>query len=116
MSLLFLFGVNVSSRTLLRILEEEVATVHLLFLVKLRAVLVDARAVVGGVTAECDIEVPQEGVASSEQGLGRVGMSIDTRLAVKDNDTVGEVGGHDEVVLHDESSLLGVHDESLDDT
>ena len=28
---------------------------------------------------------------------------------------VCQVGGHDEVVLHHEGGLLGVHDESLDD-
>lgn len=43
-------------------------------------------------------------------------MSVDTGLAVEDNDTVGKVGGHDEIVLDDEGSLLGVHDETLDDT
>lgn len=43
-------------------------------------------------------------------------MSVDTRLSVEDNDTVGQISGHDEIVLDDEGGLLGVHDESLDDT
>ena len=37
-------------------------------------------------------------------------------MAVKDNDTVSKIGSHDEIVLDDESSLLGVHNEALDDT
>ena len=31
------------------------------------------------------------------------------------HNAVGEVGGHDEIVLHHESRFLGVHDEPLDD-
>ena len=41
---------------------------------------------------------------------------MDSRLTIEDNDTIGKVGGHDEIVLDDESGLLGVHDETLDDT
>lgn len=33
------------------------------------------------------------------------------RLTLKHDDTVGQVGGHDEIVLDDERSLLGVQDE-----
>lgn len=43
-------------------------------------------------------------------------MRVDTRLTIEDDDTVGEIGSHDEIVLDDESRLLSVHDESLDDT
>lgn len=43
-------------------------------------------------------------------------MSINTGLAVKDNDAIGKICGHGEIVLNDESSLLGVHDETLDDS
>lgn len=43
-------------------------------------------------------------------------MGIKTGLAVKDNDTIGKIGGHGEIVLNDEGSLLGVHDETLDDS
>lgn len=93
-----------------------VVAAHLLFLVELRSVLVDARAVVGGVTTEGDVEVLQEGVAAGEERLGLVGVRVDTGLAVKDDDTVGEISGHDEIVLDDEGRLLGVHDESLDDS
>jgi hypothetical protein len=35
-------------------------------------------------------------------------------LTLEDNDPVGEVGCHDEIVLDDERSLLRVQDETLD--
>lgn len=96
--------------------ETYVVAAELLLLIELRLVLVDTRAEVGGVATERDVEILQEGVAASEQGFGLVGVGANAGLAVEDNDTIGEVGGHDEVVLDDESSLLGVHDEALDDT
>lgn len=92
-----------------------VVATQLLLLVELRVLLIDTRAVVGGVTTEGDVQVLQESVAASEERLGGVGMGIDTRLAVKDNDAVSQVGGHDEIVLDDKGSLLVVHDEALDD-
>ena len=93
-----------------------VVATQLLLLVELRSVLVDTRSVVGRITTEGDVEVLQEGVAAGEEGLGLVGMRVDTGLTVKDNDTVGEIGSHDEIVLDDEGRLLGVHDVSLDDS
>ena len=93
-----------------------VVAIQLLLLVELRTLLVDTGAVVDGVTAEGDVEVLQESVAASEKRLGLIGVSIDTWLAVKDNDTVGKVSGHDEVVLDNESGSLGVHDETLDNS
>ena len=38
----------------------------------------------------------------------RVGLSVDGRLALKHHHTVSQVGGHDEVVLHNERRLLGM--------
>lgn len=104
------------SSGLVSVLEEEVVAVQLLLLVELRLVLIDTGAVVDGVTAEGDVQVLEEGVAARQEGLRRVGMGVDTRLSVEDDDTVGEVGGHDEIVFDDECGLLGVHDEALDDT
>jgi len=92
-----------------------VVSVELLLLVELRVQLVDAGAVVGGVATERDVQVLEEGVATREQRLGLVGVGVDARLAVEDDDAVGEIGGHDEIVLDDEGGLLGVHDEALDD-
>lgn len=104
-----------SSTRLVSVLQEEVVTTELLLLVELRLVLVDTRSEVDGVTAEGDVEVLQESVTARQQGLGLVGVGIDTGLTIEDDDTVGEVSGHDEIVLDDKSSLLGVHDETLDD-
>lgn len=97
-----------------RILQEEVVPAHLLLLVHLRLVLVDSRSVAVRVTAEGDVEVLEELVAAGEERLGGVGAGVDGGLAVEDDDAVGEVGRHDEVVLDDEGGLLAVHDEALD--
>ena len=56
----------------------------------------------------------QELVHSGEEGLRRAGRGLDGWLALEDDDAVGQVGGHDEVVLHDESGLFSVQDEALD--
>jgi len=71
-------------------------------------------AVVGGVAAEGDLQLLEELVHAREEGLGAVGRGVNAGLALVHYDAVCEVGGHDEVVLHDESGLLGVHDEALD--
>lgn len=97
------------------VLQEEVVAAQLLLLIKLRIQLVDTGTVVLSVTTESDIKGLQELVAASKERLGLVGVGVDTGLTVKDNDTVGEIGGHDEIVLDNESSLLGVHDPSLND-
>ena len=93
-----------------------VVAIQLLLLVKLTLVLVDTRTETVGITTESNIQVLQESVAASEEGFRLIGVSIDGWLAVKHNDTVGEISSHDEIVLHNESCLLGVHDESLDDS
>jgi len=81
----------------------------------LRLVLVDSGSVGVGIATEGDVEVLQEFVATSEEGFRRIGTSVNGWLAIKDNDAVGEVRGHDEIVLDNKGSLLGVHDEALDD-
>lgn len=86
-----------------------------MLLVHLRLVFVDSRSVSVWIPAEGNVEVLQELVTACEEGLGRVGTSVDGWLAVEDDDTVGEVGGHDEIVLDDEGGFLGVHDKALDD-
>lgn len=98
------------------VVQEEVVAVQLLLLIQLGVQLVDAGAVVGGVTTEGDVEVLEESVAAGEEGLRGVGVGVKTGLSVKDNDTVSKVGGHDEIVLDDKGGLLVVHDETLNDT
>ena len=43
----------------------------------------------------------------------RSGRCIDGGFAFEHDDTVGEVSGHDEVVLDDKCGLLGVEDEAM---
>lgn len=93
-----------------------VVAIQLLLLVKLRAQLVDTRAVVDRITAEGNVEVLEELVAASEEGLWGVSVSVKAWLAVKDNDTISKVSCHDEIVLDNKSCSLGVHDEALDDS
>lgn len=40
---------------------------------------------------------------------------LNTGSAIVHNDAIGQVCGHDEIVLDDEGSLLGVHDKAFDD-
>lgn len=108
-------GVGVSSGLVRVVFEEEVVAVQLLFLVELGLVLVDTGSVVAGVASESNVQILEEGVAARQEGLWLVGVGVNTRLSVEDNDPVGEVSGHNEVVLDDEGGLLGVHNEALDD-
>ena len=85
-------------------------------MIELRVVFVDARSVRVRITAEGDIQILQELVTAGKERLGRVGARIDSWLTVEDNDTVGKISGHDEIVLDDKSSFLSVHDETFDDT
>ena len=98
------------------ILQEEIVSAQLLLLVKLGLVLVDTGTVRIGIATEGDVQVLQEAVAASKQGFRLVGTGLDGWLTIKDDNTVCEVRGHDEIVLDDKGGLLGVHDEALDDT
>ena len=77
-------------------------------------VIVGHIPVVVRISSEGDLELFQELVHSGEEGLRRAGRGLDGGLALEDDDAVGQVGGHDEVVLHDESGLFSVQDEALD--
>lgn len=77
--------------------------------------LVDAGTEVCGVTTEGDAEVLEEAVHAGKEGLGGAGGAVAGRGAFEDDDAIGQVGGHDEVVLDDEGGLFGVEDEALDD-
>lgn len=50
----------------------------------------------------------------SRRGFLRVGQGVSWRDAVKDNDSVGQVGCHDEVVFYHKRRLLGVEDVPAD--
>jgi len=87
-----------------------------LLLVHLTVQLVDSWTVRVGVATEGDVERFEELVAAGQEGLGLVGAGLETWLTVEDDDSVGQVCGHNKIVLDDKGSLLGVHDEALDDT
>src|SRR6266536_3027473 len=92
-----------------------IVAAKLLLLVELRIELVDTRPVIGWITAESNIKVLQEFVAASEQRLRCIGSSVNSRLAIEDDDSVRKICCHDKIVLDNEGSLLRVHDETLDD-
>ena len=102
--------------TLFTILQEEEVSTQLLFLIKLRVQLVNSWTIVGWISSECDIQTLQELVTARQETFGRVGACINTRFTIKHNDAIGEVGSHDEIVFDNEGGLLGVHNESFDNT
>ena len=42
----------------------------------------------------------------------RCSSGSDSGFTLEDNDTIGEIGGHDEIVLDDEGGLLRVENKS----
>jgi len=108
-------NIKLLANTQYLLLKEEVVSGSLLLLVLDRVQLVDAGTEVLRVTAEGDIEAFEERIHAGKEALRSAGLSLDGRLSFKYNNPVGQVGGHDEVVLDDEGGLLGVHDEAFDD-
>lgn len=98
----------------LRLFVEEVLTGALLLRILHRVPLVDSGPEVVRVPSECDLQQFQEAVHSVQQGLRRVRGGIDGWLSLEHDHPIGQVGCHDEIVLHNEARLLGVKDVSLD--
>ena len=73
------------------------------------------RAGVGGVTRVAVVCTPSRPHALTPS-RPPVGLRVDGRRAVEDDDAVGEVRRHDEVVLHHERRLLRVKNEPADRT
>lgn len=78
-----------------------------------RVRLVDAGPEVVRVPSECDLQQFQEAVHSVQQRLGRVRGGVHGRFTLEHDDPVGQIGCHDEIVLHHEAGLLGVEDISV---
>ena len=89
---------------------------HLLLSIHLAVRLIDPRTEAVRVAAEGDIEILEESIAACQKTFGFVCPSRNRRLAIEHDDTVCEVGCHDEIVLDHEGRRLGVHDEALDHT
>eukprot|EP00966_Prymnesium_polylepis_P043599 1011045-Prymnesium_polylepis.1 len=94
---------------------EEVVAAGLLRGVEGGAELVDARPMVLRVAAEGDVERLEEAVHARLHGLGRGGGAGDGRGSLVDHDAIGEVCGHQEVVLNTKGPLARPRDEALDD-
>lgn len=80
------------------------------FLVRVldRVQLVDAWPEIVRIATECDAKQFQESVHAVEQRLRRIGDGVHRRRALEHDDPVGQVGGHDEIVLDHEARFLGV--------
>ncbi len=76
---------------------------------------VDTRTGILGVASERDIERPEERVHAGEEGLGRRGVGLERGRALEHDDTIGQIRGHDEIVLDNEGGLLAVANVALDD-
>lgn len=100
----------VQTSTLTRYVREDTETyivaTHLLVLVHLTVKLVNPGPVAVRVATESDIEVLQELVTAGQQRLGLVSFGIERWHTVEDNDTVCEVGCHDEIVFDNKGGLL----------
>ena len=94
--------------------QEEVAGLLLLRVLH-RPVLIDPGAEVVGVSAERDFHELKEAVHAADQGLRRGAVGLDTWRAAEDDNLVGHVGRHDEIVLDDEGCALRIHDPALHD-
>ena len=78
-----------------------------------RVEFVDARSRVLRVASECDLERFEEEVHAGEETLRRRGHSLERRRTVEYDHTVGQIGGHDEIVLDHERRLLAVANVSV---
>jgi hypothetical protein len=85
----------------------------LLFAILERVLLVDARSVVGRISAECGFDVSEERVHAGEQRLWSIADAVDGRGAGVHDDFVSQVRRHYEVMLHDEGCLARMQDKPL---
>jgi len=96
------------------IFQDEEVSGQFLFLILLGFEFVDSGSEVGGISSEGDTHQAQEFIHSADQVLRSVSNTISTRSTFVNNNQIGKISGHDEIVFNDETSLLGVQDESLD--
>jgi len=83
-------------------------------LIFLRLELVDTRSEVGWVTTECNIHHFQELVHSRDQTLWRCARRLFGWDTLETDNFIGEVSGHNEIMLYDESALFAAQNPSLD--
>lgn len=96
------------------IFQDEEVSGQFLFLILLGFKFVNSGSEVGGISSEGDTHEAQEFIHSADQVLRSVSNTISTGSTFINNNQIGKISGHDEIVFNDETSLLGVQDESLD--
>ena len=102
--------------SLVSFISTEVISALFLFTVEGRIQFIDSRSVVGRVSSEGDIHKGQEFIHSIDQILWSVSHTIRSRGSFINNDLIGEISCHDEIMLHDEGCLFGIQDISFDDS
>lgn len=97
------------------IIEKEVVAFGLLFLILARVLLVNTRAEINWVTSESNVHQLKEFVHSRDHAFRGSARGFFGWDAIEQNDLVGHVGSHNEIVLNNEGSTLGRHNPSLHD-
>ena len=115
------FVISVSNSSRGAFIHKEEVTSFLLLGIFDGGVLVDTRAEVVRISSEGDIHHVKELVHTSDHALGSASVGVLCGLTTEDDDLIGEISRHDEIVLHDKGSSLGIddptfHDASSEDT
>ena len=72
-----------------------------------------SRSEVVGISSEGDTHHLQKLIHAFHQGLRAMSGTIQARIAIENHHLISQVSGHDKIVFHDESRLLGVLDETF---
>lgn len=96
------------------IFQEKVLADSLLIRILDRVQFVNTWPEIVWITTECDAEQLQETIHSVEQRLWCIGDGMHRWCTLEHNDTIGQVSGHDEIVLNDEAGFLCVQNVSVD--
>lgn len=78
--------------------------------------LVNPRSEIVRVATECDIHQSEETVHTCDETLRGRSISLYSWRSAEDDDLIGQVGCHDEIMLDNERSSLGVHNPAFHDT
>lgn len=97
------------------IIEKEVVAFGLLFLILARVHLINTWAEINGVTSKSDVHQFKELVHSRDHAFRGSAVGVFGWNTIEENDLVGHVGSHNEIVLNNEGSTLGRHNPSLHD-
>jgi len=96
------------------VVEVVVGSSRLLLPVLRRVQLVYTGPIVGWVSSKGNVKVRQELIHSRYQRLWCIGSTVNRRTPLINNDLVSQVGCHDEIMLNNKCSFLGMKNESFD--